>query len=287
MAEGSMMAFNITIARKLAQARSLVMPLERTEEARHVVPGNGRTPATSIEWTFAPGHVVHEASARALREVGLELFVTSWSVTERGNMSVAFELVDLGGDQGVEWSSEFPIEGSKVGATLAGAAALAMVIRHTRLTLLDIPCVPPEEETRNRQASKGAADARRADARRAAVSWRPEPRQDEEGGDLPTWAAAKAESAPAHVEAPPAPPEAEIAAVEAELAEADIDIMKRRATMAWLAAKRGGLDLDLVDVIKQVVGEVKRWDDLTAGQWRAVVEELDRLAAGVGEVAGA
>lgn len=273
------------ILRKLAEARTLIRPLAKSESARVVAPGQGRTPPSSIEWTFAPGHVIHEESSEALRAVGLELFVERWGVTERGTIEAFFVLLDTAADGGsMSWSSELPIDGSKVGATLAGAGALAMVIRHTRLTLLDIPCVPEAEAASNRTAVRQAADGGRAQGRREVakvISMGPAaPRGGEVAADddLPAWA-------------DDGPSEAEIADVEAEIASAEdegtIEALRAEVSRAWVDAQLAGAKLDLVGVFKAAFGAPRSPDELDVSDWRVVLAKVREVAAEAREAAGA
>lgn len=273
----------VAILRKLAEARTLIRPLAKSESARVVAPGQGRTPPSSIEWTFAPGHVIHEESSEALRAVGLELFVERWWVTERGTIEAFFVLLDTAAEGGsMAWSSELPIDGSKVGATLAGAGALAMVIRHTRLTLLDIPCVPDQEASANRVEVRKMIDGGRAQSRREVskvVSMGPPvPRGVEpEPDDVPTWA--------------DGPTEAEIADVEAEFAvaedEATVEALRAEVSRAWVAAQLAGAKLDLVGVFKAAFGAPRSPDELDVSDWRVVLAKVREVAAEAREAAGA
>lgn len=269
------------IAAKLARARRFVAPLVKSEGARVFVPSTGRTPPSSVEWTYAPGHLVHEASAAALREVGLELIVAGWTVTERSTICVAFILVDTDEDgPWWSWTSELPYDSGKVGATVAGAGALAMVIRHTRLTLLDIPCVPEEEARANRQREAEAQARGRRETRAAALpaDFRPRPREEEDDA-MPAWAAPPSQPEPA-----PIITEEEIRAVEAELVVEDVEALKRQTTMAWLAARQAGATADLASVFVEVFGEPRRPDELGPADWRKVMSALERAAAQAGEV---
>jgi len=259
------------IAAKLAAARRYVSPLVKTEGARVYVPGSGRSAPTSVEWTYAPGHLVHEASAAALREVGLELFVAGFCVADT-TIKVAFELVDVvDGGESWAWQSELPVDGGRVGATVAGAGALAMVVRHTRLTLLDIPCVPEEEARANRRTEAEAEARGRGDRRAAAVRpVMPPPPPREVEDEMPAWAT------PTPTTQSPVSEE-EIAAVEAELAAEDAEIWKGRASSAWLEARARGAKRDLAEIFGAVFGpSLRRPDEMTAHDWRAVIAEIGR-----------
>jgi hypothetical protein len=225
-----------------------------------------------VEWTYAPGHQVHEASAAALREVGLELFVGGWRVADT-TIRVSFELVDVDGGEGWTWESELPFDGGRVGATLAGAGALAMVIRHTRLTLLDIPCVPEEESRANRRSEAEAEARGRGDRRAAAVrpAMTPPPAREVED-EMPAWATTRATPSPQSLVS-----EEEIAAVEAELAAEDAELWKGRASSAWLEARARGAKRDLAEIFGAVFGlGLRRPDEMTAHDWRAVIAEIGR-----------
>lgn len=240
---------NIEVRRRLAEARTAVRPLAKTETATTRRQGYA---ADAESWTYAPAHVIHEEAQAALRLVGLEFDCRQWRVIEDGKvLEAVLQLVvvdkDHNGLDYEEWTAQMPITRTgAVGESAAAASALGWLKRHQRLDLLDLPCVPLEEERRSRER---AADAT-WDRRREAFAAPPRRRLDDE---LPGWAETNHEAD----------------VVTAELARAS-------AVNAFMDRRPPGCPnpMDLAYEVSGQTGKVKEPDLVTAAQWLEVERRI-------------
>lgn len=249
-----MKTLNTTVRAKLAKARALVGKLPETETAA------GSYVVGSRDWTYAPGHVIHEEAQAALRLVNLELDSRQWKIVEVAGapvLEVTLQLVIVAGDgagEFEEWTAQMLL--GSITSPIAVASALGWLLRHQRLSLLDFPTVPAEEEDNNR--AKAAATV--WDRRRESL---PAPRRrgvPEDDG--PSWANL----------------DDEVRAVEEDIAAKDAERAKAEAMETFVKVSKNRLGCpSVLDLAYEVSGQTGKDKDplrVTAKEWCEVTRRL-------------